>query len=69
MTVIVLQAKEKGFKMIKIRAFIPNGDEHDFRNIQLREAHSQTFVTVFQKLPIGCFNFLKKSSIMQNKYV
>ena len=61
MTIIVLQAKEKGFEMIKIRTFIPNSDEHDFRNIQLRRAHSQTFVTVFQKLPIGCFNFLKKA--------
>ena len=60
MTIIVFQAKEKGFEMIKIRTFIPNSDEHDFRNIQLRGAHSQTFVTVFQKLPIGCFNFLKK---------
>ena len=61
MTIIVLQAKEKGFEMIKIRTFIPNSDEHVFRNIQLRRAHSQTFVTVFQKLPIGCFNFLKKA--------
>ena len=61
MTIIVFQAKEKGFEMIKIRTFIPNSDEHDFRNIQLRRAHSQTFVTVFQKLPIGCFNFLKKA--------